>query len=49
MYKFNVLLLDHFIIRFGRRKPLSLYLMIGSVMGISAGVLSDRAGEGVNF
>ena len=31
--------------RFGRRKPLCTYLLLGSVMNITAGVLSEKAGQ----
>jgi hypothetical protein len=31
--------------RFGRRKPLCAYLMMGSIMSIAAGVLSEKAGS----
>ncbi|XP_028407609.1 solute carrier family 22 member 15-like isoform X2 [Dendronephthya gigantea] len=31
--------------RFGRRKPLCTYLMIGAVMNITAGVLSEKAAD----
>ena len=35
--------------RFGRRKPLCAYLILGSIMNIAAGVLSEKAGSCICF
>lgn len=36
----------YFCCRFGRRKPLTFYFIIGGITCLSAGILSNEAGEG---